>query len=117
MNGERPSGRRVNLRPRAVTDIERHTVYLDENAIPDVAQRFRAAIMEAIERIGATPSAGSLREVRNSRLSGLRMRIVPGFRNYLLFYLTPEGVPEIIRLLHAAQDIAGILEEEEYRGS
>jgi toxin ParE1/3/4 len=105
--------RKVTIRPRAIADIERCATYLEENANPDVASRFRSAIMQAIDQIKFMPGSGSPRQVRNPRLSGLRMYIVPGFRNYLLFYLTPQGGPEIIRLLHGAQDVNSILETEE----
>lgn len=104
--------RKVNIRPRAIADIEHCANYLEENATPDVALRFRSAIMQAIAQIETMPGAGSPRRVRNSRLAGLRMWVVPGFRNYLLFYLTPAGEAEIIRLLHGAQDVNSILETE-----
>src|SRR5581483_4169819 len=112
MSQDEPSQRIVTIRPRAVADIERHAEYLEENASPEVAWRFRSAVMEAVEQIGFMPGAGAHREVRNPALSGLRMWIIPGFRNHLIFYLTPEGRAEIIRVFHAAQDIKTLLEEE-----
>jgi toxin ParE1/3/4 len=105
--------RQVSIRPRAIDDIERCTDYLEEHASREVALRFRSAIMQAVAQIEAMPSAGSPRSVRNPRLAGLRMWIVPGFRNYLLFYLTPGGGAEIVRLFHSAQDVHNILEAEE----
>jgi toxin ParE1/3/4 len=110
-DGEIPA-RAVRIRPRAVEDIERHADYLEENATPDVALRFRAAITDAIDQIAFMPGAGAPREVRNPLLSGLRMWIVSEFRNYLIFYITPEGAIEIARVLHGAQDIKSILEDE-----
>lgn len=105
--------RRVRIRPRAIEDIERCAGYLDENASPKVALRFRTAIMEAISQIESMPGTGSPRKVDNPRLSGLRMWIVPGFQNYLLFYVTQSGGAEIIRLFHVTQDVNSILEAEE----
>ena|SRR5579862_2575812 len=113
MSEEETSGQRVSIRPRAIDDIERHADYLEENATLEVALRFRSALMDAIDQIAAMPGIGSPREMRNPRLAGLRMWIVPKFRNYLLFYLTPDGEVEIIRVFHAAQDIKTILEDEE----
>jgi toxin ParE1/3/4 len=104
--------RMVSIRPRAAADIARHAEYLEENATPNVALRFRAAIMSAVEQIGLMPGVGAPRETRNQLLSGLRMWVVPGFRNYLIFYLTPEKNIEIVRVLHGAQDIKSILEDE-----
>ena len=65
--------RTVRIRPRAAADIERCADYLEENATPEVALRFRSAIMEAVEQIEAMPGIGSPRQVRNPRLPGLQM--------------------------------------------
>ena len=37
---------------------------------------------------------------------------VPDFTNHLIFYRATETGIEIVRLLHAARDIPGVLEEE-----
>ncbi len=113
MSTDETSRHRVRIRPRAVEDIERHADYLEEHATPDVALRFRSAIMDVIDQIAEMPGIGSPREVNNPRLRGLRMWIVPDFRNYLLFYLTPQGSVEIVRVFHGAQDIKSLLEDEE----
>jgi plasmid stabilization system protein ParE len=65
--------------------------------------------MTAIDKIAFMPNAGAPREVQNKLLPGLRMW---RFRNYLVFYITPEGVVDIVRVLHGAQDIGEILEDE-----
>jgi len=107
-----PEGQ-ITIRPRAIADIERCADYLEANASPETVLRFRISIMKAVEQIAAMPGAGSPRHVSNPRLSGLRMWIIPGFKNYLLFYLTSSGSTEIIRLFHGAQDVNSILEVEE----
>jgi toxin ParE1/3/4 len=112
VNNDETPARPVTVRPRAVEDIEGHADYLEENATPEIAQRFRAAIMNAVDRIAFMPGAGAPREVQNALLSGLRMYVIPDFRNYLVFYLTPEGSVEIVRVFHGAQDITSILEDE-----
>lgn len=113
MNQDNTPKRHVNIRPRAIEDIETCAKHLEVNATPEVALRFRSSIMQTVKQIEAMPGAGSPRQVKNSRLSGLRMRSVPGFRNYLLFYITPQGGVEIVRLFHGAQDVNRILETEE----
>ena len=104
---------RVTIRPRAIEDIQKLATYLEINATAEVVQRFRASIMETVEQIEQMPGAGAPRQVNNLRLSGLRMRSVRGFRDYLIFYITPLGTIEIIRLLHGAQDVGSILENQE----
>jgi toxin ParE1/3/4 len=103
--------RDISFRPQAIEDIEQHALYLEENAPPDIALRFRTAIMAGVDQISRMPSGGSPREVRNPMLAGLRMWIVPEFRNYLVFYLTPVGTVEIVRVFHGARDIETILED------
>jgi toxin ParE1/3/4 len=103
----------IQIRPRAITDIEVHAEYLEESATPDVAIRFRTAIMQAIDQVAYMPGSGAPRKLLNPLLAGLRMKLVPGFRNYLLFYITPTGNIEIVRILHGAQDVNRILEDEE----
>ncbi len=71
----------IIVRARAATDIENCIDYLEENATPETAARFRAAIADALDQISFMPSAGSPRKVRNPRLPGLRMWVVPNFRN------------------------------------
>ena len=112
MRFDETPARLIQIRPRAVEDIEQYADYLEENATSEVALRFRSAIMNAIDQIGFMPGIGSLRELENTRLAGLRMWIVPGFRNHLIFYLTPEGGIEIVRVLHGAQNTEVILEDE-----
>jgi toxin ParE1/3/4 len=103
----------VLIRPRAAADIESQAIWLEDNASAEVVQRFRVAVMEAVARIADTPGAGSPRHVTNQRLSGFRMWKVRGFRNHLLFYITSGEVPEVIRLLHGAQDVDRMLKDEE----
>jgi len=105
--------RPVRIRRRAIGDIEQHAEYLGYHAPPDVAIRFRSAVLTAIDQIAFMPSAGSPVSVQNPRLRGLRMKVVPGFGNYLMFYLTPDGDVNIIRVFHGAQDTLTILEDEE----
>lgn len=69
--------------------------------------------MDAIEQIALNPQAGAPREVRHPRLAGLRMRVVPEFRSYLIFYVAPDDSVQIVRVFHGAQDIKGIVEDDE----
>jgi toxin ParE1/3/4 len=59
------------------------------------------------------PLIGSPREVKDARLSGLRMWPVEGFPSHLIFYLPQEDGIEVIRVLHGARELRRILEAEE----
>ncbi len=56
---------------------------------------------------------GSMRNYRNTRLRGLRMIPVSGFENFLVFYLVTTKTVDIVRVLHAARNIADIFSEQE----
>lgn len=45
-------------------------------------------------------------------LFGLRRWPIQGFEKHLIFYLVFENTIDIVRVLHSARDIEGILEEE-----
>ena len=113
MSSDDTPQRQMIVRARAAADIEKCAEYLEEKATPETALRFRSAVADALNNIVFMPGAGSPRKVRNPALPGLRMCAVPNFRNYLLFYITPAGNVEVIRLLHGAQDVNNILEAEE----
>ncbi len=59
-----------------------------------------------------TPRIGTHVETANAALTGLRRWRVPGFENHLIFYRVTEEAIEVIRVLHGARDIEGILSEE-----
>ncbi len=59
------------------------------------------------------PGIGSAYETNNSSLQTLRKWRVKGFEKFLIFYLMEENSIEIVRVLYAAQDIQGILQQEE----
>ncbi len=79
---------------------------------PETAERFLDAAEAALFRIGAHPSIGSPRSLQHPCLQGLRMWPVPGFERILIFYLDREPHPEVVRVLHAARDIASLLRQE-----
>lgn len=58
------------------------------------------------------PEIGAARDFGPGRLEGLRMWSIPDFPNHLIFYRVAESGVEIVRILHAARDIPGILEAE-----
>jgi toxin ParE1/3/4 len=55
------------------------------------------------------PLIGVARDFSDSELAGMRMWLVEGFENYLIFYRTTVAGIEVIRILHARRDIESIL--------
>lgn len=98
---------RVFLSPAADRDIDGHLVFMAKDN-PEAAMRFLDVVADACVKIAQTPGMGALRKFRNPRLEGIRMFPLPGFEKYLVFYRATSRKIEIVRVLHAARDIAGI---------
>lgn len=103
--------KRIIISLKADEDLDGQFAYLAQDN-PEVGVRFLDATRRAFEQLSEMPGIGSPREFKNPRLSGARVWPVPGFRNHLVFYqVTDEGI-QVLRVLHAARDIPGLLEEE-----
>jgi toxin ParE1/3/4 len=106
------TSRKIILRPRVADDLERQVDYLDGEASSEVGDRYLAAVNAAFEQLADMPGLGARRDFNNTRLSGLRMWPVPNFPKYLIFYRSTEEIVEIVRVVHGAQNIEDILQEE-----
>lgn len=96
-------------RERAKRDlIELATAIAQDNL--EAAERFLDAAEAAFRFLARTPGAGATREYLNPALKGLRMWPIQGFEKHLVFYRATPGKLDIIRVLHAARDIAAVLD-------
>lgn len=103
--------RRLDVSPHAdedTDDIFWH-IFRDDS---DAALRFLNAARNAFDRLCEMPGIGTMRETGLPGLEGLRSWPVPGFRNYVVFYLADDEVVMIVRVLHGARDIEAILSNE-----
>ena len=66
------SARRIVLRPRVADDLERQVEYLDDQATPEVSDRYLASVNAAFDQLAQMPGMGAPREHLNRRLGGLR---------------------------------------------
>lgn len=98
--------------PMARADLASCYAYIGERN-PEAAVRFRQAAEATFAGLARMPNTGAPFEVENARLKGLRCTRVKRFRNHLVFYRPIDRGIEVIRLLHAARDVAMILEEQE----
>lgn len=74
--------------------------------VPNVARRFRDAVLSAIDDLAAMPDAGPPRPLPDPRLTGLRRWPVSGFPEVWVYYLArPDGI-SILRVLHDKRDTA-----------
>ena len=76
------------------------------------AEAFITAVEATFQLLAEMPGVGSTREYRDPALVGLRMWPVQGFGRYLIFYREVSSRLEVVRVLHAARNIAQLFEPE-----
>jgi len=69
-----------------------------------LAERFLDACDASFERLEKFPEIGSARRFEDPRLATIRMWLVKGFDNYLIFYTPLVGGVRILHVIHSAQD-------------
>ena len=75
---------------------------------PDAAGRFFSATKEAFELVARHPAIGRL---RSFSLAGVRSWVVPGFENYVIFYLPTQDEVQILAALHGARDLSNAMKD------
>jgi toxin ParE1/3/4 len=103
---------KVNFRPLARRDIRDAAAYLLVEASEAVAVRFEEAVQNLTQTLAGMPGIGVPCSFRNPELRDVRRLTVTGFENWLLFYRGTDDRIDVIRVLHGAQDIAAIFEED-----
>ena len=84
---------------------KRFTWYVDE-AGPEIARRFQAALDQSLNQLARQPDLGRVRHFRNPRLQGLRsLPVERPFNRILIFYRASGNVLQAVRLMHSARDL------------
>jgi toxin ParE1/3/4 len=98
----------VQLRERAVGDIDAAIDhYLGEGGAP-LARRFVDAVEHALRRIGRNPRTGSRAFAHEIGIPELRASPVAGFP-YLVFYVERDDHVDVWRVLHSRREITANL--------
>ena len=95
----------------ALCDLNEQAKFIQRDS-PNAAIRFLHAAEETFKRLADMPELGERQEFGRAELAGLRAWQVRGFENYLIFYRPIEHGIEIVRVLHAARDIAAIFGDQ-----
>jgi toxin ParE1/3/4 len=95
---------RLIKRTAALFDLDRHAEILQKQGAA-LALRFLDAADETMEQLAAGPVLAGLWESDDPALKDIRVWPIRGFKNHLIFYRVRKGRLEIVRVLHAAQDI------------
>jgi toxin ParE1/3/4 len=102
----------IFITPKVNFDIDEKFNYIAQNNT-DAALQFFDAARNTIAKLAKNPGLGSLYNLNNPRLQGLRKWGIKGFEKYFIFYLVSEELLTVVRIIHASQDIPTILEQEE----
>lgn len=94
---------------RDLVDVFDH--YVEAGSIR-TARRFLAQAEATFQRLARMPSIGTLADPDHPTRPALRYMRVSRFRNYAVFYLPIAGGIDVVRVLHGARDLDGILDAE-----
>ncbi len=83
--------------------------YLEQVGGLASAERFLAAVEQALGQLAGLPKMGSPWETSHPRLQGLRTWPVPGFRNHVIFYRPLDDGIDLLRVLHGSRDTNALL--------
>jgi toxin ParE1/3/4 len=104
---------RVFRRPGARQDLVEIVAHYLRAGSPATARRFREQAEAAFQRLAGMPGLGTRFEHDFPVLGELRFAsLSPHFKLYLVFYRTTADGIEIVRVLHGARDLPGILRGE-----
>jgi toxin ParE1/3/4 len=76
------------------------------------ARRFLSQAEATFQRLASQPGIGARFDPENAHLATLRFFPVSRFKKYLVFYRPAPGGIEILRVLHGARDLQGILTDD-----
>jgi toxin ParE1/3/4 len=85
-------------------------VYLGRTRVSS-ARRFLREAEATFQRLAVSPGIGVRYEPEDPLFQGVRCSPISRFKKYLIFYRPIEGGIEILRVLHGARDIQGLLAE------
>jgi toxin ParE1/3/4 len=102
----------IRRRRAAGKDLVEIFRYLAHEGGLRVAERFLTQVEATFVRLAKMPGMGGRYGYGHPALADLRYFPVSRFPKYIVFYQPVAGGIRIIRVLHGARDIAGILAEE-----
>jgi toxin ParE1/3/4 len=101
--------RHIIRRRASLIDLDQAADYLQQQRGASVAIRFLRAAEAAFEQLANTPGIGLRYEPENPLFDGVRFSPISRFKKYLVFYKAFDDGVEILRILHGARDIQGLL--------
>lgn len=96
----------IQSSPNATEDIRLQTIWYDENAGRDIAERYVSSFMETADSLSKQPDLGRMCHFRSRKLAKLRcIRMEGAFGKHLIFYQLLDGTLYVFRVLHGMRDL------------
>jgi len=97
---------RVEIFPRADSDLEQQYDWYLERAGLEIAERYLNAFDVTIVMLASRPGLGRLRKFRDARLAGIQVfPFKMPFDKHLVFYRVNSTTLSIVRVMHGARDL------------
>jgi len=98
-------------RPIVIQDLIDYATYISLNNL-DAGDRFLYAAEATFRRLTELPNIGKISGFSNPNLAQIRQYPIKGFSKYIIFYQIQPNAVEILRVLHGAQNLEFILDQE-----
>jgi len=100
---------RLVLSDAAVADIVEQADWYSTQSGKVLATRWEGAVTSAIMRVLTRPNTGTPCHFQAAELYDLRRTAIPGFPKHLLFYKFDSCEVFVVRVIHGARDLEGLL--------
>lgn len=104
----------LRISEAAALSIVEQADYYQDAADLALAQRWEAAVDQAVHSLLTWPERGAPCRFSSPSLAGIRWIFVPGFPKHMVFYryMPQEQAVLIVQVLHGARGLETILDEE-----
>ncbi|MGC1394270.1 MAG: type II toxin-antitoxin system RelE/ParE family toxin [Coleofasciculaceae cyanobacterium] len=97
------------IRNRATQDLRQQANYILINSNAAAAERFLELAEDTFAQLLRVPGIGKVVRLVSVRMGEVRQWRIKDFQEYLVFYRIVDERVEILRVLHGARDLEGIL--------
>ena len=101
--------RELIIRNRATQDLRQQANYILVNGNAAAAERFLDLAENTFTQLVRVPEIGKVVRLASARMGEVRQWRIKDFQDYLVFYRIQDDRVEILRVLHGARDLEGIL--------
>jgi len=99
------------IAPRALNDIESGSAFYFVEGGESLSARFEAGVLGRLDQLRDAPRSGARYRSELPELVGIRWVRVTGFEVYLIFYRVDGERIEVVRVLHGARFLDGLLDD------